>query len=266
MILSDKAHLKIVGGSHAGVSGKINEDRYRISAYKLEDSTPALFAIVADGIGGHKAGEIAAELAVDMICDEVGKSDASQASEIMRKAIEKASSHIFTQGEQNEDQLGMGTTVACIFVIQNRLYIASVGNSRIYLLRDNFLNQINKDHSWVQEAIDDNLLDPDRARKHPYANVISRYIGGPGIVDVDLRLWLDPSDLDAQALFNQGVELIKGDRLLLCSDGLNDMVYDKDIQEILSSNNIKLAVEKLIDEANQNGGLDNITLVLLEMQ
>lgn len=267
MILAEKAHLEIASGSHPGMRGKNNEDMYAVSAYSLNSTNPipVVFAIVADGIGGHNAGEVAAEIAVKQVMEDIAESDASQPTEILQAAIQKASEIILSQGEENKDKEGMGTTVVCAWVIQNHLYIASVGNSRIYLLRNKKLNQINKDHSWVQEAIDAGVLDRDRARTHPYSNVIRRYLGSPISVDVDLRLWLNTWDSDAQASKNQGAELKPRDRLLVCTDGLNDMVSDDKIQEIMNSEDIDQATHKLIEQANQNGGKDNITVVILEM-
>ena len=125
--------------------------------------------------------------------------------------------------------------------------------------------QINKDHSWVQEAIDLGVLDKMEARTHPYSSVIRRYLGSPETVEVDLRLWLDLEDSDTTAEKNQGTHLLAGDRLLLCSDGLNDMVYDEKIQEIICSKSGDLAIQELIEEANNNGGNDNITCILIDL-
>ena len=267
MIRSEKPHIKITGGTHDGMRGKNNEDRYAFFHYLLSDSdpTPVIFAMIADGIGGHNAGEVAAEIAVKMVGDSVSTSDGSQPLEIMREAIEKAGNEIYLQAEKNKEQEGMGTTVICAWIIENQLYIASVGNSRIYLLRNEKMMQINKDHSWVQEAIDLGVLDKMEARTHPYSSVIRRYLGSPETVEVDLRLWLDLEDSDTTSEKNQGTHLLAGDRLLLCSDGLNDMVYDEKIQEIICSKSGDLAIQELIEEANNNGGNDNITCILIDL-
>ncbi len=266
MIPVKQAHLAVAAASHAGMRGKNNEDLFSVTAYQLspDDPTRSVFAIVADGIGGHRAGEVAASIAVEMISQAVAHSDASQPTAIMQAAILQASQAILAQSESDEDKEGMGTTVACVWVIANRLYVASVGNSRIYLLRDRQLIQVNKDHTWVQEAVDAGALTPLQAREHPHANVIRRYLGSKQPVEVDLRLRLSAHDNDRQALANQGTQLHKGDRLLICSDGLNDMIEDPDIRHILQTYEIKPAVYHLIELANQKGGKDNITAVILE--
>ena len=176
----------------------------------------------------------------------------------------QASQSILAQSERDEDKEGMGTTIACLWIIGNRMYVASVGNSRIYLLRNKQLIQVNKDHTWVQEAVDAGALTPAQAREHPHANVIRRYLGSPQPVEVDLRLRLSPKDNDRQALANQGALLQPNDRLLICSDGLNDMIEDHLIQHTLINYEIKPAVYHLIELANQKGGKDNITAVLLD--
>ena len=267
MIPVQRAHLDVAAGSHPGMRGKNNEDVYSVTAYQLspQDTTGVLFAIVADGIGGHRAGEVASSIAVEMISDAVAHSDASQPAAILEAAVLQASQAILAQSESDETKEGMGTTLACVWIIDDRFYTSSVGNSRIYLLRNHQLLQANYDHTWVQEAIDAGALTTAQAREHPHANVIRRFLGSKQPLEVDMRLRLTPQDDDRQALANQGARLLPGDRLLLCSDGLNDMVEDRDIRQILLSYEIKQAVYHLIDKANQNGGKDNITVVILEM-
>jgi serine/threonine protein phosphatase PrpC len=267
MIPIRRAHLEVAAGSHPGLRGKNNEDVYSVTAYKVaqQDQTGSIFAIVADGIGGHLAGEVASGIAVEMISEAVAQSDGSQPTAIMQAAILQASQAIYAQSENDEAKEGMGTTVACVWIIGDRIYTASAGNSRIYLLRNQQLLQANYDHTWVQEAIDAGALTTAQAREHPHHNVIRRFLGSKQPLDVDLRLRLTPQDDDRQALANQGARMQPGDRLLLCSDGLNDMVEDQDIRQILLTYPIKQAVYHLIDKANQNGGKDNITVVILEM-
>lgn len=266
MIPVKQAHLSVAAGSHAGMRGKNNEDQFSVTAYRMNNNDPtrSVFAIVADGIGGHRAGEVAASIAVEMISQAIAESDASQPTAIMQAAILQASQAILAQSESDEDKEGMGTTAACIWVIEERMYVASVGNSRIYLLRNEQLIQVNKDHTWVQEAIDAGALTPGQAREHPHANVIRRFLGSKQPLEVDLRLRLRPNDSDKQAATNQGAQLQPGDRLMICSDGLNDMVDDEEIRHILVNHEIKPSVYHLIERANQQGGKDNITVVVLE--
>jgi protein phosphatase len=200
-----------------------------------------------------------------MITEAVAQSDASQPTAIMQAAIMQASDVIRARAVAAEQAKGMGTTAICAWIIGKSLYVASVGNSRIYLLRNRKMIQVNKDHTWVQEAVDAGALTPEQARKHPHANVIRRYLGSRDRVEVDLRLRVHANDSDVIAVKNQGTQLRPGDRLLLCSDGLNDMVEDAEIRKIALGRDMNKAVKKLVQRANEEGGKDNITVVLLEM-
>lgn len=264
MIPIEQAHLKIGADTHTGMKGKNNEDQFSVSAFQLSllDETPAVFAIVADGIGGHRAGEVASEIAVEMISKGVAESDASQPVAIMQAGMIQASQTIYLQANSDGKKEGMGTTCVTAWVIGNKLYSASVGNSRLYLLRNGRLTHLNIDHTWVQEAVDAGALTEEQARIHPHANVIRRYLGSPQEVEVDTRLRTDRSGRYTSD--HQGLELRPGDRLLLCSDGLNDMIEDDQIREHALNNNLDRAVAALIEAANQAGGKDNITVVLLE--
>ena len=160
----------------------------------------------------------------------------------------------------------MGTTVTCAWIIDDRLYMISVGNSRLYLLRDGELRQISVDHTWVQEAYEAGVLTKDQLRDHPNSNIIRRHLGSSRPVEVDLRIRLqeDQSDKDAEA--NQGMRLQPGDLLLVNSDGLHDMITDEDILATLKTHkDLDKAAKELIDKANEAGGKDNITVAILEM-
>jgi len=268
MIRSERAHLHVTALSHAGKVGKNNEDRYAVSSYTLgeDDPTPSLFAVVSDGIGGHLAGEVAAELAVNYISQEVAESNAQQPKKILEKAIRIASDAIASHAAVHLDRQGMGGTCACAWVIGERLYIAHVGDSRIYLLRGGAIHQLTTDHTWVQEAIDKGILQPEQARDHPNVHVIRRHLGSAKPPEVDFRLWLRGDENDTQAKYNQGMTLQPGDLLLLCSDGLTDMVWNDEIlKTVQSSPNLKAAGQALIDLANQRGGHDNITVILVSV-
>ncbi len=268
MIPEKRAHLRVAAGSDAGRRGKNNEDQFTVLAFRLAPNSPtsALFALVADGIGGHQAGEVAAKIAVEMLSEAVARSDASQPGPIMQAAILQASAAIAAQAAEDESKKGMGTTVVCAWVIGDKLYTASVGNSRLYLLRGGLLRQLNWDHTWVQEAVDAGALTPELARKHPHANVIRRYLGSRQPVEVDFRLrGGEPGESEKQQVKNQGFPLQPGDRLLLCSDGLNDMLEDEQIQRLADQPDLNKAKSELIAAANAAGGKDNITVILLEM-
>jgi protein phosphatase len=249
------------------MSGKNNEDRYAVSAYRISDTdtTPSVFAIVADGVGGHKAGEIAADIAVDVITKIIADSDASLPQEVLKSAIVQASAAINAQSLSDDAQKGMGSTCACVWVIGDQLYTASVGDSRIYLKRNGNIRQLTTDHTWIQEAIEHGIIRPDQARGHPRAHIIRRYLGSKKPVEPDFRLRLSPLENDEQAIANQGMRLLPGDQLLFCSDGLTDLVDDEEIGAALQSGKLQESIDGLVSLANERGGHDNITIVTLEM-
>lgn len=266
MIRTDRAHLNIAALSHPGMTGKNNEDRYAVTSYQLSesDATPVLFAVVADGIGGHRAGEVAAELAVDHISQAIAESDARRPKKVLERAIQEASEAIADHASTTPDKNGMGATCACIWVIGDKLFTASVGDSRIYLLRGGRIQQLTIDHTWIQEAIDKNIITPEQARDHPNVHVIRRYLGSPHPPEVDFRLRLYDSEADALAEGNQGMQILPGDTLLICSDGLTDLVWNDEIAEIIRSRGtLKNAAQALIETANHRGGHDNTTVVLI---
>lgn len=267
MIPAERAHVRVVAKTDPGKKGKNNEDQFSVSAYQMSatNPTPIVFAMIADGVGGHLAGEVASAIAVEMISNAVALSDASQPPAIMQAAILQAGQAILAQSETEPEQQGMATTVVCVWLLGDQVYISSVGNSRLYLIRKRKMIQMNIDHTWVQEAVEAGALTPEIARNHPNANIIRRSLGSRNQLEVDLRLRLKPKDNNNQMLTNQGARLQPGDRLLLCSDGLNDMVEDKDILEIAKNGTLDEATQQLIDKANQMGGKDNITVVLIEM-
>jgi protein phosphatase len=267
MIPSERAHLHIAAITHPGMSGKNNEDRYAVSAYRLEGehSLPVVFAVVSDGVGGHRAGEVAAEIVVQTIQQVIATSDGSQPLQALRQAVQQASQAVFAQAQMDDNQRGMAATCACALVIDNRLYTASVGDSRIYLISGESIQQLTTDHTWIQEALDAGLLSPEEARNHPNAHVIRRYLGSPQPVEVDLRLRMSADETPEQTLSNQGVVLQPGDQVILCSDGLTDLVEAKEILPIVKSQKQDEALQALTSLANQRGGHDNITIIALQM-
>ncbi|MGD0707558.1 MAG: PP2C family serine/threonine-protein phosphatase [Anaerolineaceae bacterium] len=267
MIRTDQAHLPAVALTHAGMTGKTNEDRYAVSAYKLSPHQPpsVLLAVLSDGIGGHRAGEVAAELAVNTISQYIAQSNEKHPIETIRESIELASRTIYAQASHDPEHSGMGSTVALALAIGDHLYTASVGDSRIYLVRDGHIFQLTTDHTWIQEALEKGILKPEQVKGHPNTHVIRRYLGSPTPPVVDFRLRLSHQESDDQALANQGMVLKTDDRLLLCSDGLTDLVKPEEILAVLLSKPLKEAVQALIDLANQRGGHDNITLIAIQV-
>ncbi|MEN6408605.1 MAG: protein phosphatase 2C domain-containing protein [Anaerolineaceae bacterium] len=263
MIRVEQAHVQVAAVSHAGMSGKNNEDRYAVSAYQLgpDDPTPALVAVLADGIGGHRAGEVAAELAVETLSRSLEDSDGKKPLAELQNAVSKASQQVFAYAQSDMGRQGMGSTCACAWVIGSRLYTANVGDSRIYLLRGDSIQQISKDHTWVQEALEQGVITPEQVRGHPNQHVIRRYLGSPQPAQAGLGLYLNPGESEEQARANQGMRLHPDDILLVCSDGLTDLVENEEILATLRSQPLDQAVQGLVDLANTRGGHDNITVI-----
>jgi len=238
----------VAARSDVGMIRSGNEDSYYADATRQR----GLF-IVADGMGGHAAGEVASEMAVQIVSRELQDvkdlhSDASR--EKMAESIRLANRAIYDRTIAESDKQGMGTTVSIILVAGARYLIGQVGDSRVYLLRDGALKQLTKDHSYVQEQVDAGLLTPEQARYHPYSNVITRCVGAGEEVEPDTFAG----------------ELRNGDVFLVASDGLTGMVDDRRLQQLLLSRaSASRVVDALIAEANYRGGLDNITAIVIQI-
>lgn len=239
-------HFSCAARTDVGIVRSGNEDNYLMQADR------GLF-IVADGMGGHAAGEVASEMAVRIIAQETGSLRGGSTEEVaarLRAAIRKANEAIFERTVQEHDKRGMGTTATALLLLPKRYLIGQVGDSRAYLLRKGELIQVTKDHSYVQEQVDAGLLTPDQARVHPYSNVITRCVGANGDVEPDIYAGT----------------LEEGDVLLLASDGLTGMLEDDQLVRILASGGGPEAwVDRLVNEANRRGGLDNITAIVVRI-
>lgn len=268
MIRIARAHLNVEAQTHAGMAGKNNEDRYAVASFILseEERMPVLFAVLSDGIGGHRAGEVAAELAVNHMMQAVAHSDGRHIRKTIEEAITEASDAIAAHSAANQNLKGMGATCVTAWIVGDKLYTAYVGDSRIYLMRGGRIQQLSVDHTWVQEAIEKGVLTPEMAREHPNVHVIRRYLGSPTPPEPDFRLKLFNDQGDQHAENNQGLQLLPSDSLLLCSDGLTDLVWNDEILEIVrSKTSLKEAARTLIELANSRGGHDNITVILISV-
>jgi len=239
-------HVTCAAGTDKGVVRSGNED------FHLMQLDRGIF-IVADGMGGHAAGEVAAEMAVRAVAEEMGNfrglPDADVAARLFT-AIQTANSLIFRRTLVEQDKRGMGTTATALILFPRRYLIGQVGDSRAYILRGGRLQQITKDHSYVQEQVDAGLLTPEQARTHPYGNVITRCVGSNEEVIPDMYF----GALEA------------GDVLLLASDGLTGMLEDDQLQRVLlAGGEPKQWVDRLISDANRRGGLDNITAIVVRI-
>ncbi|NLX61058.1 MAG: Stp1/IreP family PP2C-type Ser/Thr phosphatase [Tissierellia bacterium] len=228
---------------------EINQDFYYISA----DSKYPLF-IIADGMGGHKAGEVASKMAVEIIGSTLEKEmnnlklEDEYIVKIIKRSIWKANEEIYKRSLEREECFGMGTTVTLAWDIKEKIYIGHVGDSRAYLLRNNELYQITEDHSLVEELIKNGSISREEAKNHPQKNVITRAVGTSREIHVDVII----------------KEKNKGDILLLCTDGLTNMLNDDEIKELLLDDDMQRACENLVDLSNDKGGFDNISVVAIK--
>lgn len=227
-----------------------NEDSY--SALWGEKSPPGVDAliVVADGMGGHAAGEVASKMAVEEIVDLIsGSSDSPLRGQgylqTLGGLLQQVNTNVFRASKEPGHQ-GMGTTCTVAVIKESQVYVSHVGDSRAYLLRTGVLHQVSQDHSWVEQRVADGSMTLEQARNHPDRNVITRAIGLEPNVKIDGYL----------------LSVADGDILLLCSDGLTTMVDDEEISDMLSKHEPEEACEALIDAANRQGGHDNITVAV----
>lgn len=249
--------LKYCASTDKGKKRAVNEDSYLIN----EEEN--LF-IVADGMGGQAAGDIASKIAVEIIENFILTSsrekditwpfeyynDVSHEGNRLKAAIRLAHNEIIRNALNKKELQGMGTTVVGCIIFSSKATIAYVGDSRAYLMRKKDLSQLTKDHSWVREQVEMGLITSEEARTHPYRNVVTRALGGKVKIEVDVI----------------ERELKPGDYLLLCTDGLNSMVDNDEILQIILEykDDLPLACRKLVEKANENGGEDNTTVILLQ--
>lgn len=238
--------MKTFSKTDIGMVREVNQDYVYVSDLPV-GNLPNLF-IVADGMGGHKAGEFASRFTVEVVKDELAKSTEEGPEAMIRQAITSANQRLLETAKQDSKLEGMGTTLVVATVIERTLYFANVGDSRLYLL-NNDIKQVSKDHSLVQEMVRLGGIKQEDAKNHPDKNIITRAIGAKEQVEVDFYEY----------------RLKKGDIVLMCTDGLSNMVEDTEILHIVKgSRDIVEAVEGLINKANENGGKDNIGIVAVD--
>ena len=250
--------VKAYGLTHVGRQRQHNEDSFRV-----EDD--AKLFLVADGMGGHAAGEVASRIAVDSISEFIlhSKTDDGtwphaydehfrRSTNRLMAAVRLANTRVLEAMRKDARLRGMGTTVVASLVDDDIFSVAHVGDSRAYLIRDRQLSRITNDHSWVFEQVQAGMLTEAEAEKHPLRNVITRALGGA------LQVAPDASEIEARP----------GDVYLLCSDGLTGMVPEKEILKVVteSDGDLKRACLALIEAANEHGGMDNVTAVLVKTE
>jgi protein phosphatase len=262
-------HTDLVVGyqTHPGETGKNNEDRWAIAAYEGApgEKGGALLAVVADGIGGHSSGEVASQLAADTTIKIFDQAASRAYPDLFTRAFANTAQAIARHIAAHPETEKMGTTCAAAVIADRRLYTATIGDSRIYLIRDGAIKQVSVDHTWVQEAVEHGILTREEARRHPNRHVVRRYLGGPDSIP-DFRLQLHESESEADSIRNQGLPLKPGDVVLLSSDGLTDIVEDDEILAAFQEHKrVQAAAEALTLLARQRGGPDNITLIAIQI-
>lgn len=243
--------MKTANKTDIGLIRMVNEDRAAV----LNDLNGFTIAIVADGMGGHQAGDIASQIAIESILEEMRSSHAGltveQCGEQIRKAIAKANEAIFQTASSKEQYYGMGTTVVVALVSEQAAIIGHIGDSRAYKLEGNELIQLTEDHSLVNELVKTGQISAKEANNHPRRNVVTRALGTEQHVDIDICHFAWSSN----------------ELMLICTDGLSDLVSHEHMLEVLQTNHsLDWKVDRLVESALEAGGNDNITVVLLANQ
>ncbi len=238
--------MKAYSATDVGKVRKVNQDTVFCSASPV-GNLPNLF-IVADGMGGHKAGDLASRLTVETIVDMVESLEEKDPITLMGKAIHRANEVILGKAKEAEEFNGMGTTVVVACIKDNMLYVANVGDSRLYVINKE-ITQITRDHSLVEELVSMGQLERKDARNNKNKNIITRAVGGMKVVMADYF----------------EIRLQEKDMILMCTDGLTNMVEDEEIMGLVKQKaSIETRVENLIKSANNHGGRDNIGVILVE--
>lgn len=238
--------LKTFSLTDVGRRRSVNQD-YVYTCEKPIGNLPNLF-LVADGMGGHKAGDYASKYTVETMCRTIERSPEKNPELILREAIEAANEHIRHKALEDIHLEGMGTTIVAATCLDNRLQVANVGDSRLYIVNKE-IHQVTHDHSLVEEMVRMGGIDRETARNHPDKNIITRAIGAGNRVDIDFFT----------------LTLKEGDTILMCTDGLSNMLEDEEILMIMKGQrDLVETAETLIREANNRGGRDNISVVVIE--
>jgi PPM family protein phosphatase len=250
--------IEMASATHTGMVRAHNED-------SIGTEAAIGLAVLADGMGGYNAGEVASGIAVALITKETRdtvlripayevdpETGELTATRILRNVIAKANASIYQAANSQPQYAGMGTTLVVALLCDNHVTVAHIGDSRLYRMRDGKLQQLTRDHSLLQEQIDSGMISKEMARRSQNKNLVTRAVGIEPEVEADINTF----------------EVTQGDTFLLCSDGLNDMVEDEDIHLTLGSlsANLPLAANQLVQMANDNGGRDNISVILIRVK
>lgn len=240
--------MQVFANTDIGRERQVNEDYFYISP---EDSFLKVY-IIADGMGGYNAGEVASKLATNAVKSYIYKyldskeNSREQIVKLLTDAIEYANTVVYNASISKKELNGMGTTLDVCLIYNNKVYVGHIGDSRVYRIRQNFMRKITKDHSYVQTLIEDGTITKEEAFSHPKKNMLTKALGCAEKVEPDIYV----------------KTFIDGDILLMTTDGLTNMIKEDEICRIIGED-VRLAVNKLIYKANQNGGIDNITVIII---
>lgn len=237
------------GNSDVGKVRKNNEDSYLYKTFSRKgNGTPdAFLMVVADGMGGHAAGEVASAKVIEELDNDINEESLENLPDILKQIIEDANQKIFNISVENRELSGMGTTCTAMIYFNEQVHLAHVGDSRAYLIRDKEISCLTKDHTVVQELLEAGTITEEKARKSPERNILLRAVGTSDQLDVDLYSPISTND---------------GDIFLLCSDGLTEYIYEHEIKDTIVAYPIDRVCDELIRIANDRGGADNITVQL----
>ena len=242
--------MRILAKSDVGKAREMNQDFFYVSDLEKDDIK---LYILADGMGGYKGGEIASSLAVTCVKNYIVNNfskipkEKDEILNLINSSIEYANMIVYEKSQEIEEFKDMGTTLDVAIIYNNKVFIGHVGDSRIYRVRKNIIRKLTQDHSYVEKLVRDGEITKEEAYNHPNKNMLLKAVGCNNLVKPDV--------------FYKG--FLKGDILLMCSDGLTNMLKESEIYSILL-NNPEKPVEALIDSANREGGLDNITAIIVD--
>lgn len=242
--------MKAFGQTNVGKVRENNEDSFFLTLEKI-NFLDNLF-IVADGMGGHSAGEIASQEAIKKLIEYVLERDVigSDYSSFLKKATEYANYQTYIKSVKGKGLRGMGTTFTCVTIMNNKAYCTHIGDSRLYICRNEELIQKSIDHTFIHEMVATGKLTEEEALVHPHRNMITKAVGISANVEADVF----------------EIDIVNGDIFLMCSDGLTGMLTDEEILKVLVTNDdIEQKTEKLVQLSLENGGVDNVTVILLEI-
>ena len=246
--------MRSAGRTDIGLVRKVNEDRFLCE--KLEDIDSTYLYIVADGMGGHNAGEVASSMAVQEVASYIKNSIGTlmlgdeEIKDLVRNAIMYANEKVYKTSILKSNCLGMGTTLSMVLAKDSSIYIGHVGDSRIYLIRGKDISRLTEDHSLVAELVKRGTIKPEDAFNHPQKNVITRALGTEYSIEPDVNQY----------------DMRSGDLILICTDGLSNAVCEEDIIRVINdASDLNGACELLIEKAKEKGGYDNITAVVIQM-